>query len=232
MSAHGLFALAFIAILMLGSSPQSNLLRGLDKKHPMQIDKAAKEIRILAEFQPGAFSGFLKWTPNYHAVVWKKGKAAREALFAAYIDDLSFYDALQEIGAVPGNNLTQATWDERKNPKSHAPDTRIAGTPVELWVWWPRLTRPIPFDSLLLDPGGRGLDLRFGGNKALIPKWKSGCIVCLYSCPGSKVGNHAYTVRDYVKGTTHFQVNKKIAPRKKTTAVLIFRLGSGANTGL
>jgi len=220
-----IFLVAAIVVTGPGFSQTTEFGFGdLSKKHPLVVDTAAREIRVFADLQPGAFSGFFKITPNYHALVWKKGKAAREALLAAYADDRAFYDAMRQLGAIPGNNLTTAAWNDRNDPHSSAPDTRIEGTPVEMLVWWPGLAAPLPIDSLLIDPGGRGIDLRFGGNLALIPEWKSGCIVCLYSCPGSKVGNHAYTIRDYARGTTHFEVNKRIVPKKKTRAMVIFRL--------
>jgi hypothetical protein len=199
--------------------------RGLDEKNPLQVDRKAREVRILAELQPAAFSGgWIKWTPNYHAVVWKEGRAAGEALLSAYADDASVYDALVEIGGVPGNNLTMAAWNDRKDPKSRAPDERVNGSPVDIFVWWPNLSRPLPLKDLLIDSAGRGIDMRFGGNKALIPEWRSGCIACLYSCPGGKVSNHAYTIRDYMKGTTTFAVNFSRVPRGTTRAVVIFRL--------
>ena len=65
-------------------SAQTANFFGLDEKHPLQVDSRAGEVRLLAELQPGAFSGgWLKSTPNYHAVVWKGGGAANEALLTA-----------------------------------------------------------------------------------------------------------------------------------------------------
>jgi hypothetical protein len=205
-----------------------NEFKGLDEKHPLQIDKGKAEVRILADLQPLAFFGSrLFGTPNYHAVVWKGGAAANEALLAAYTDDNSFYDAMISIGAVPGNNLTMAAWNDRKDKKSTAPDTRVKGTGVRVFVWWPDLPSPLPLQDLFLNSGGRGIDMRFGGNQALIPEWHSGCIACLYSCPGGKVSNHAYTIRDYVREPSNFSVNFSKVPKKKTKAVVIFRLLKG-----
>ena len=79
-------------------------------------------------------------------------------------------------------------------------------------------------DELLQDPGGKGFDFRFGGNHALIPHWHSGCLVCLYSCPGSKVGNAAYTVRDYMTGATKFSPNLARLPKDGTHVVIYFRI--------
>ncbi len=196
----------------------------LDYSRPLHIDPKAGEVRVVAELQPERFAGgWLPSTPSYHAVVWKGGGAASESLFVSPVSDAAFYDAMMAIRAVPGNNLTMAAWKDRKDPASTAPDQRVDGTPVDVLVWWEGLTEPVPLKDLLLDSAGRGIDMRFGGNKALIPEWHSGCIACLYSCPGGKVSNHAYTIRDYVKGTTKFTVNWSKVPKGMRQALVIFR---------
>jgi hypothetical protein len=197
---------------------------GLDEKNPILVDASAGEVRILAELQPDAFSGgFLKSTPHYHAVVWKGGGAAGEALLAAYVNDATFHDALVSIGAVPGNNLTMDAWNQRWNPDSRSPDTGVEGTPLDVLVRWEGLKDPLPLADMLTDSAGRGIDMRFGGNKSLIHEWHSGCIACLYSCPGGKVSNRSYTIRDYVLGTTRFSVNRAVVPEGKRKAEVIFR---------
>lgn len=60
--------------------------------------------------------------------------------------------------------------------------------------------KPLPLGQILDDPGGCGFDMCFGGHHANIPTWKSGCVVSVYSCPGSKNGNASHTVRE----TTRF----------------------------
>ncbi len=203
----------------------ADYMKGLDESHPMIADKKTGEIRVLAELQPDAFKGgWLTSTPGHHAVVWKGGKKASEALLSAYVSDADFYDAMVSIGAKPGNNLTSAAWEERKDKKSTAPDTRVEGSPVEASVWWPGLSQPLPVSALFNDPSGKGIDFRFGGNKALIPVWRSGCILCLQSCPGGKVSNHSYTIRDYVNGKATFTLNTKNVPEGRRKAVVIFRL--------
>jgi hypothetical protein len=216
-----------LAMAAVGASPADADMQnpyGLTESKPLQSDAKAGEVRLLAELQPDAFAGGLwKSTPRYHGVVWRKGGAAKEALLTAYADDASVYDALVSLGAVPGNNLTMAAWNDRKDPASKAPDVRVEGTPVEVLVWWKGLASPLPLSALLTDSAGRGIDMRFGGNKALIPEWHSGCIACLYSCPGGKVSNHAYTIRDYVKGTTQFSVNRSVVPEGTRPAVVILK---------
>ena len=77
--------------------------------------------------------------PGYHLIVWKDGKAAMASLFRAEVTDIEVLNALEKLGAKPGNALGMATWEERKDPDSKAPDQVIQGPPVEILV---RVARP------------------------------------------------------------------------------------------
>jgi len=162
---------------------------------------------------------------GYHAVVWKGGRSAGMALLQADVTDTQLLDALEALGAKPGNALGMATWDERKDTHNHAPDQIIQGPPVEILLRLPNHPNLVPLANVLDDPGHRGLELRFGGHRANIPKWHSGCIVCLYSCPGSKIGNARYTVRDYEKETTRFRAKEDLLPKDGGRVGVVVRLG-------
>lgn len=222
-----LFQLVFpnqIKNMALDESDHIQELFKLCEDQPMLVDKEKREVRILTQMHPDAFSDPEGYMPNYHLIVYRGGTVWHEALFVSYVDDLTVHDALVSLGAVAGNNLTVDTWEERHNPNSIAPDQHIKGTPIEILVCWPGMERPIAIEKIFNDPGGKGLSFRFGGNKAIIPVWQSGCIACLYSCPGSKVGNEAYTVRDYVRNATKFTLKRNIAAKKITPAMLILRV--------
>jgi hypothetical protein len=49
-------------------------------------------------------------------------------------------------------------------------------------------------------------------------------VVCLYSCPGGKIGNARYTVRDWTKGTTRFTVKKGVLPADGERVTIRIRL--------
>jgi hypothetical protein len=186
-----------------------------------------REIEIPATVSRKAFERELLGVgmPGYHLIVWKGGGAAAAALFRAEVADVEVLDALEKLGARPGNALGMATWDDRRDAASKAPDQVIAGPPVDVLIRVPGRPAPLTLDQILEDPGGRGFDMRFGGHRANIPKWKSGCIVCLYSCPGSKVGNARYTVRDWEKGATRFRVKKDAPlPADGKPVGIVFRL--------
>jgi hypothetical protein len=166
--------------------------------------------------------------PGYHAVVWRGGGAAHAALFRADVTDVQVLDALEALGAKPGDALGMATWDDRKEAASKAPDQVIAGPPVEVLVRLPGRPQPVPLADLLEDrgapKGATSVELRFGGHRANIPRWHSGCIVCLYSCPGSKLGNARYTVRDYTKDETRFRARADRLPPDGTKVAIVVRL--------
>lgn len=181
-------------------------------------------IEFTATVHAKRFGGWLM--PGYHAIVWKGGSAARFALLEADVSDVEVLDAIERLGAKPGNNLSMDAWEKRKDPKSTAPDTVIAGPPIEILLRLPGRSELTPLSAILEDPGGRGTEMHLGGNRANIPKWKSGCVVCLYSCPGSKVGNAKYTVRDYEKDATAFRVKADTLPKDGTRIGVVLRLGS------
>lgn len=160
---------------------------------------------------------------GYHLIVWDEGRAADHALFVASVSDVQVLDALESLGAQPGNALTIDSWDERNEPGTQAPDRVIQGPLVRIEIVLAGGT-VLTLADLLSDEGGRGFDMRFGGHRENIPEWHSGCVVCLYSCPGSKVGNASYTVRDFVAGEAHFQVKANVLPSDQTEVTVRFRL--------
>jgi hypothetical protein len=185
---------------------------GRQIEFPAVVNRAAFEREILGMGMPG-----------YHLIVWKDGRAASAALFRAEVTDVEVLDSLERLGARPGNALGMETWDDRRDPSSKAPEKVIAGPPIDILVRVPGRKQPLTLEQILEDPGGRGFDMRFGGHRENIPKWKSGCIVCLYSCPGSKIGNSRYTVRDYEKETTRFRVRPGVLPPDGQRVVVILR---------
>jgi hypothetical protein len=187
------------------------------------VEVSADTIEFPATVAAAAFNRRIGM-PGYHAIVWRGGRAAGVALFRAEVTDVQVLDALEALGGKPGNALGMASWDERKDPKNPAPDRQIAGPPVEILVRLPGRSAPVPLADLLEDPGGRGVEMRLGGHRANIPQWHSGCIACLYSCPGSKVGNARYTVRDYVNGVTRFRAKTGVLPEDGTAVTIVVRL--------
>ena len=193
----------------------------------LRIDPVAREVGVTAVARPDRFQGVMAnamGMEGYHFLVWEEGRAAHAALFTTIVDDRTLYCALDSLGAVAGNALGMDTWEGRYDSTNPAPDRVIEGQPLWLGVSWAEQPEPLALDRLLHDPGGKGFEFRFGGHLANVPVWKSGCGVCLYSCPGSKVGNAAYTVRDFVGDTTRFRIREKAFPPAGTAVEVVFRL--------
>jgi hypothetical protein len=160
---------------------------------------------------------------GYHLIVWDHGGAADHSLFVAEVSDVQVIDGLEALDAQPGDALGINSWDERNDTEATAPDEVVLGPPVTIEFILADGTT-LALADVVGDSGGRGFDMRFGGHRANIPEWHSGCVVCLYSCPGSKVGNASYTIRDFVAGATHFTVNRDLLPRDGTRLTVRFRL--------
>ena len=182
-------------------------------------------VEFPATVNASGFGRHVLGMPGYHLIVWKGGRASGEALFQTAVTDVQILDALEALGAKPGNNLPMETWDDRKDPKSKAPDMIIAGPAIDVLVRVPGRAEPLTLDQILT--GQQGIAMRLGGHRANIPKWKSGCIACLYSCPGSKVGNAKATVRDYVRDPDRYQVRPGVLPADGTGVRVVLRLAGG-----
>ena len=184
-----------------------------------EVAHADNSIEFQATVSTAAFDGDFDMAA-YHFIVWRDGRAADRALFRAHVSDTEVLDALEALGATPGDAVGIEAWDDRNDRESPAADTVIEGPRVEITVDVPGRDEPLRLDDILIDPGGRGFDMRFGGHRENIPKWLSGCVVCLYSCPGSKIGNASYTVRDHVDATTHFGVRPDVLPEDGTEVTI------------
>lgn len=191
---------------------------------PPRLRLLADGIEVPATVHAAAFERRLGGLPGYHLIVWGEGRSAPAALFTTEVSDTEVLDALEKLGAEPGNALGMNTWEKRKDPSSAAPDRVIEGPAVEVLVRVPGREQPLGLGEILDDPGSRGFEMRLGGHRANIHHWHSGCLVCLYSCPGSKVGNARYTVRDYVRGTTAFRVRPGVLPADGTEVLVVLRL--------
>ena len=154
--------------------------------------------------------------PGHHLVTWEGGRAGPKALLRTAASDAEVLDALEALGAQPGDTLSEASWTYRDDPERPEPDARATGSALEVRVTLPD-GREVPIEALLEDLDGHGFAWVLAGNRALIPVWKSGCVVCLQSCPGSKVANRNATIRDLAQGRSRF------AP-----SLLARELGTGA----
>jgi hypothetical protein len=190
------------------------------------IDHVHREVRITATVQPDAMA---KWTGGgvrgHHAVTWRGGNAHDRALFVSDVSDHDVRAALDALGAKRGENLTEDSWNARGNAKNHEPDKRVEGTPIDVFVEWNG--KRVPFADLISEEGTEKgappkLDFRYGGNERFQKDFRSGCIICLYSCPGGAIGNHAHPIRDYViDGVVYSSIASRLPPAGTQVTIVL-----------
>ncbi|WP_243358727.1 YdjY domain-containing protein [Fundidesulfovibrio terrae] len=174
-----LCALALLAALGCALAPEAScadLPRGLNTKMPLNVDLAAGSVSFLAEVNREAVGGVLQ-----HFAVDKDGDYADKALLRAFITPRQLHDALALLGFRAGNNMSMDNWNTQ----------HVEGDALSVSVFFEATGKTADIAELLKDPGGRGLDMRFGGNlKTAAGPDASGCLVCLFSCPMGIVSNH------------------------------------------
>jgi len=179
---------------------------------PLEVDPERRSVSLDAVAQPSSFRASTPPDHRYHALVSGGGSASGASLLVTDTDDLRIAAALRELGAMDGGGVPMAAWTLRRLPFVPQPSRRVSGSLVRVQVEWSGSGGPRDLADLLDDPGGRGVEMRFGGNEAQNHHWESGCIVCLYSCPGGVISNAAYTIRDHQRGTTHFDPSPLCPP--------------------
>jgi hypothetical protein len=187
----------------------------------LTIDRAAHEVKISATVQPDAMSR-LFGVQGHHAIVWEGGKSKRWALFVAHASDRDVRRALDSLGAKRGENLTPATWTARDDENNREPDKRVEGSKIDVFVEWDR--KRFPLSSLIAEKNRPAplLDFRYGGNERWQKEFESGCIVCLYSCPGGAIGNHAHPIRDYEReGVVYASVPERLPPAGSRVTIVL-----------
>jgi hypothetical protein len=196
-----------------------------------QVDRTAREVRITATVQPDALECWVGGVKGHHAIVWKGGRAHRCALFASDVSDHDVRVALNAIGARAGENLTADSWNARDDATNSEPDKRVAGTAIDAFVEWDGSNGRRPLSSLLAERGQAAarIDLRYGGNDRYRKDFKSGCIVCLYSCPGGAIGNHTHAIRDYVRDGVVYSSRRDALPPAGTAVTITLKIRTEAS---
>lgn len=170
----------------------------------LSINYKEKYVEASAIFQPDRFNN-TEGLKNHHFIVWQHGKAAPNTLIETFASDSAIYDALVKVGAKPGNNLSIDTWEKSSSKSSIEPDKRVEGSLIN--VSFHHGLETLAVTDLIKDKRGKEFEFRFGGNFDFISHWRSGCVVCLQSCPGGKIGNRTYTMRDLQEKIPQFIKN-------------------------
>lgn len=166
------------------------------------VDRARRSVTLPATLHPAALEA--ADPAGHHLVTWSGGRAGHKAFLRTPVPDVAVLDALEALGGRPGDNLKEESWTRRDDPQDPSADLRAEGSRLDVTVRLPDGSEH-PAAALLEDLDGQGFDWRLAGNRALIERWRSGCVVCLQSCPGGRVGNANATMRDHARGRSRFR---------------------------
>jgi hypothetical protein len=181
---------------------------------PIQVNKEKREVVVQAEVNGKYFD-----TPTRHGVVYAGGSNGEKAVFRALSSEKKFYEALTEIGAVPGNNVKM---DDMKA----GPDNGVSaeGSKLDVFVTWEGNQKEIPFDDLIKASEERPSNYRFAGNLEAAKTANTGCVLCLDSCAVGISSNASYPTGTTQNNLVEFVGDKNILPPDGTRVSVIFRL--------
>lgn len=148
---------------------------------PMTVDEAAKIITITAVATGNTKS-------SIHLLVNKDGGNAGAAFFTTEANTLDFYNALESLGAVPGNNISLD--DETGTIEGTSLDVKITVDGTEYGAY-----------DLITASEVREMDARFGGNIDTNQELNTGCVLCMESCPAGISSDAAYQFKEPVDFT-------------------------------
>jgi hypothetical protein len=180
---------------------------------PLRIDSINRRVLIYAEVNLKS----LNQSNPHWGVVFQGGKLKDNAIFQAFCSPQEFHEALLQIGAKPGNNLTLRSSGEV-----------IRGDELLVSVTWPGLSRPLGLADILEDTSGKGFRIRFGGNRQRAMEEQTGCITCLESCPIGITSNASYPAisgfKRMISPNSQFKGKAEKLPRQGGL-ILIYSLG-------
>lgn len=185
----------------------------------LTINKEKGEIIIPAEV-----NGKYLVSPTKHALSYYKGGNGEKSIMRALVSELDYYDALIELGAKPGNNITPADM----KAKSSAEGKSTEGDKVTVFLTWEGSDGEIPLDKAVISEVANGevrlLDLRFTGNLEFAKKYRPGCYICLDTCAAGITTNAAWPTGALNNHEVKFYGNSKVLPPDGTRVNVIVRL--------
>ena len=176
----GLAALCLLAVAGLSGCDQKENAAakveydGLSNSQPLRVDANNHTVTMLVQI-----NGRFLTDDTRHGIVFKDGSNGHKSLFMGYATPKAFYEALKEAGGTPGENMTM---DNKET-------THVTGSKLDISVNWQGAAKAYSFDEVIVDSNGKKLDMRFGGNLTAAEEKKTGCLVCLDSCPVGIVSN-------------------------------------------
>ncbi|HVH95525.1 MAG TPA: YdjY domain-containing protein [Bacillus sp. (in: firmicutes)] len=183
---------------------------GVSLENPIKVDKEAGTVTVLSQVNGKYFTEGTR-----HASVFKDGSNGAKSVFTAYGNHVDFYNALVEIGAEPGNNMTP----------DNASTTKVEGTPIDLKVTWNGADKEYDVNEVIKDSTGTEIAFKFGGNLERAKAKNTGCLSCLDSCPVGIISNSAYS-NGAVEQTKEvkFTGNQDLLPEDGTYVATVYSI--------
>lgn len=195
----------------LTNSMGSVILRD-EGAEPVIIDADKKEVIIEAIVNGKYFTN----PSRHHGIVFEGGKYGDRAVLIGLSDEREVYQALIDIGAVAGNNLKLEEYTKvSKN---------VDGQQLDVYVTWDGLGKEIPFAEIIKSDDVRDMDIRFGGNFDAAKENRTGCILCLDSCPIAITSDAAYATAELDSKKIDKFIRDDVLPKDGEKVSVIFRI--------
>ena len=195
----------------LTNSMGSVILRD-EGAEPVIIDADKKEVIIEAIVNGKYFTN----PSRHHGIVFEGGKYGDRAVLIGLSDEREVYQALIDIGAVAGNNLKLEEYTKvSKN---------VDGQQLDVYVTWDGLGKEIPFAEIIKSDDVRDMDIRFGGNFDAAKENRTGCILCLDSCPIAITSDAAYATAELDSKKIDKFIIEDVLPKDGEKVSVIFRI--------
>ncbi|ATW26117.1 YdjY domain-containing protein [Candidatus Formimonas warabiya] len=184
------------------TAPPADAVGNLTKENPLEVNKEEGTVTFLAQVNGKYF-----YEPTRHGAVFAEGGNGEKSVFRAFADPEAFYHALVEIGATAGENMTMENMET----------TNVQGDGFDVTVTWTGAEKEVTLDEAITDSNGTPFDIRFGGNLKNAQDKKTGCLICLDSCPVGITSNAAYTFGAVEsRKDVEFMGNKDVLPADGT----------------
>ena len=188
----------------------SDEIAGVSLENPIKVDKEAGTVTVLTQVNGKYFTEVTR-----HGSVFKDGSNGAKSVFTAYANPVDFYNALIEIGAKPGDNMTP----------DNASTTKVEGTALDLKVTWNGAEKEYDVNEVIKDSTGNKIAFKFGGNLERAKAKNTGCLSCLDSCPVGIVSNSTYANGAVEKTKeAQFTANQDVLPEDGTYVATVYSI--------
>lgn len=192
---------------------ETNSLRLPTKETPLIINEKERKVLIYTEVQK---INLQKYNTHW-GVVFRDGKLSDKAILKAYVNHLEFHDALLKIGAKAGNTLSKDSIGKY-----------VEGTTLDVKAVWEGLKKEASLEEIFEDTGGKGFQIKFGGNRKAAAEQNTGCITCLESCWVAITSNAKYpqtsSFKRFISPNARFRGKVNMLPGDGTPVILIYRV--------